>query len=99
MCEDGHRRLHHLMAPSQETFPEACRCLAEDAETSFNHRKVPTRHRQSVRTSHLVERACEEERRRTKVIPHRWDEASTVLIWSPRRVMRPWPASTVVAAR
>ena len=68
-CEEGHRRLHHLMAPSQETFPEACRCLAEDAEASLNHRKVPTRHRQSVHTSHLAERACEEERRRTKVIP------------------------------
>jgi transposase-like protein len=29
-----------------------------------------------VRTSNLAERAFAEERRRTKVIPHRWDEAS-----------------------
>jgi hypothetical protein len=29
-----------------------------------------------VRTSNLAERAFEEERRRTKVIPHLWDEGS-----------------------
>lgn len=31
-----------------------------------------------MRTSHLAERACEEERRRTKVLPHLWDDASLV---------------------
>jgi len=62
----------------QETFPEACRCLADDAEASLNHLKVPTWHRQYVRTSNLAERAFEEERRRTRVIPHLWDEASLV---------------------
>src|SRR5215467_5028053 len=36
------------------------------------------RHRQYVRTSNLAERACEEERRRTKVMPHLWDESSLV---------------------
>jgi transposase-like protein len=36
------------------------------------------RYRQYVRTSNLAERAFEEERRRTKVIPHLWDEASLV---------------------
>jgi putative transposase len=76
--EEGQRRLHHLIAQSQDTFPEACRCLAEDAEASLNHLKVPIRHRQYVRTSNLAERAFEEERRRTKVIPHLWDEASLV---------------------
>jgi putative transposase len=40
--------------------------------------KGPARHRQYVRTSHLAERAFEEERRRTKVIPHLWDDASLV---------------------
>jgi transposase-like protein len=59
-------------------LPEACRCLAEDAEASLNHLKVPARHRQYVRTSNLAERAFEEERRRPKVIPHLWDEPSLV---------------------
>ena len=39
---------------------------------------VPQRHQQYVRTSNLVERAFVEERRRTKVIPHLWDEGSLV---------------------
>ena len=36
------------------------------------------RPRQYVRTSNLAERAFEEERRRTKVILHLWDETSLV---------------------
>jgi transposase-like protein len=76
--EEGQRRRQHLLAQYRDTFPEACRCLEEDAEASLNHLKVPMRHRQYVRTSNLAERAFEEERRRTKVIPHLWDEASLV---------------------
>jgi transposase-like protein len=76
--EEGQRRLQTLLAQYQGTFPEACRCLEDDAEASLNHLKVPMRHRQYVRTSNLAERAFEEERRRTKVIPHLWDEASLV---------------------
>ena len=75
---DGHRRQQHLLAPSQDPFPEACRCLEDEAEARLTHLRVPARHRQDVRTSHLAARAGEEERRRTKVIPHRWDEARLV---------------------
>jgi len=60
----------------QRDFPEACRCLLDDPEASLNHLYVPQRHQQYVRTSNLAERAFEEERRRTKVIPHLWDEGS-----------------------
>jgi transposase-like protein len=62
----------------QRDFPEACRCLLDDAEASLNHLNVPQRHQPYVRTSNLAERAFEEERRRTKVIPHLWDEGSVV---------------------
>ena len=74
--DEGQRRLPPLIEQYQATFPEACRCLADESEASLNHLKVPRRHRQYVRTSNLAERAFEEERRRTKVIPHLWDEAS-----------------------
>jgi transposase-like protein len=74
--DEGQRRFQHLLAPYQHTYPEACRCLRDDIEASLNHLKVPTRHQQYVRTSHLAERTFEEERRRTKVIPHLWDEQS-----------------------
>jgi len=77
---EGQRRQQGLLAPYRDTFPEACRCLEDDAEASLNHRKVPARHRQYVRTSNLAERAFEEERRRTKVIPHLWDEARLVTL-------------------
>jgi transposase-like protein len=75
-CEDGQRRQQHLLAQYQDTFPEACRCLQDDAEASRNHLRVPARHRQYVRTSNLAERAFEEERRRTTGIPPLGDEAS-----------------------
>src|SRR5262249_57592169 len=64
----------------QREFPAACRCLLDDAEASLNHLVVPQRHQQYVRTSNLVERAFVEERRRTKVIPHLFDEGSLVTL-------------------
>jgi transposase-like protein len=91
-CEAGQRRHKALLLQYQDTFPAACRCLAEDAEASLNHLEVLARHRQYVRTSNLAERACEEERRRTKVIPHLWGEASVVqLVFAVRiRVSARW---------
>ena len=76
--EEGPRRLQHRLAQDQDPFPEACRCGEADAEACLNLWQVPARPRQEVRTSHLAERACAEERRRTKVIPPLWDEASGV---------------------
>src|SRR5919109_1336044 len=72
-----HRR-QAIITRYQRDFPEACRCLLDDAEASLNHLYVPQRPQQYVRTSNLAERAFEEERRRTKVIPHLWDESSVV---------------------
>lgn len=74
--EAGQRRFEQLIAQYESLFPEACRCLRDDIAASLNHLKVPTRHQQYVRTSNLAERAFAEERRRTKVIPHLWDEPS-----------------------
>ena len=36
-CEEGPRRFQALLAPYQSTFPEACRCLADDAVARLNH--------------------------------------------------------------
>ncbi|MBI3801938.1 MAG: transposase, partial [Deltaproteobacteria bacterium] len=70
-----HRR-QAIVTRYQRDFPEACRCLLDDPQASLNHLYVPQRHQQYVRTSNLAERAFEEERRRTKVISHLWDEGS-----------------------
>jgi putative transposase len=76
--EKAEERREQIVAQHQREFPEACRCLLDDAEASLNHLPVPQRHQQYVRTSNLVERAFVEERRRTKVIPHLFDEGSLV---------------------
>ena len=73
---EAERRRQLIVHRYQRDFPEACRCLLDDGEASLNHLYVPQRHQPYVRTSNLAERACEEERRRTKVIPHLWDEGS-----------------------
>ncbi len=76
--EKSEQRRNAIIEQYQREFPELCRCLLDDAEASFNHLAVPQRHQQYVRTSNLVERAFVEERRRTKVIPHLWEEGSVV---------------------
>jgi transposase-like protein len=76
--EKAEERRDAIVARYQREFPEACRCLLDDAEASLNHLAVPQRHQQYVRTSNLVERAFVEERRRTKVIPHLFAEESLV---------------------
>jgi putative transposase len=76
--EKAEERRQAIVARYQSEFPEACRCLLDDAEASLNHLAVPQRHQQYVRTSNLVERAFVEERRRTKVIPQLFAEGSLV---------------------
>jgi putative transposase len=75
---EAERRRQLIVNRYQRDFPEACRCLLDDGEASLNHLYVPQRPQQYVRTSNLAERAFEEERRRTKVIPQLWDEGSVV---------------------
>jgi putative transposase len=76
--QQAEERRDQIVERYQREFPEACRCLLDDAEASLNHLAVPQRHQQYVRTSNLVERAFVEERRRTKVIPQLFDESSLV---------------------
>jgi putative transposase len=73
---EAERRRQLIVNRYQRDFPEACRCLLDDAEASLNHLYVPQRHQQYVRTSNLAERAFAEARRRTQVIPQLWDEGS-----------------------
>src|SRR5919109_2111059 len=61
-----------------ERFPSAMACLADDLEASLAHLKLPVRHRVNTRTTNLLERSFEEERRRTKVIPRLLDERSAM---------------------
>jgi putative transposase len=61
-----------------DRFPSAMACLADDLEASLAHLRLPVRHRVNARTTNLLERSFEEERRRTKVIPRLRDEKSAM---------------------
>jgi len=50
-------------------FPAAVACFTEDLDGLLAHLRLPARHRICCRTTNLIERSFEEERRRTKVIP------------------------------
>jgi transposase-like protein len=50
-------------------LPSAVGCFEDDLEASLNHLKLPALHHKSIRTTNLVERGFEEERRRSKVVP------------------------------
>lgn len=77
-AQHAKEQLDRVVALHSRQFPEACRCLQDDWQASLNHLHVPMRHRPLVRTTNLVERAFVEERRRTEIIPHLWDEHSAV---------------------
>jgi putative transposase len=61
-----------------DRYPAAMACLSDDLEASLAHLKLPVRHRINVRTTNLLERTFEEERRRSKVIPRFGDEKSAM---------------------
>ncbi|MGH2728461.1 MAG: transposase [Actinomycetota bacterium] len=61
---------------SGREFPAAVACLHDDLDASLAHLRVPPKHRRYVRTTNLIERSFEEERRRTKVIPRLWMSAA-----------------------
>jgi putative transposase len=76
--EAGEEAAAAVIARFRERYPAAMACLADDLEASLNHLKVPVRHRINVRTTNLLERTFEEERRRSKVIPRFGDEKSAM---------------------
>ena len=67
--ETGKRRAEAFIEQYKAKLPSAVACFADDLAASLNHLKLPAVHHKSVRTTNLVERGFEEERRRSKVIP------------------------------
>ena len=78
----------------RDRFPSLVKAFEEDMEALLNHLRLPFTHRRYVRTTNLIERSFEEERRRTKVIPGFLTEKSalklvfSVLIRASRRWRR-----------
>ena len=67
--EQGKQKAYEFIEKYKDKFPSLVRSFKEDLDALLNHLKLPFRHRRYVRTTNLVERSFEEERRRTKIIP------------------------------
>ena len=76
--QTGMNRAKALIERYERELPSAMACLGEDLEASLAHLKLPSLHQKMIRTTNLCERSFVEERRRSKVIPHFFDERSCV---------------------
>lgn len=74
--DEGKKRAEEVIAAYQRSYPSAMASFSDDLEASLAHLKLPAAHRKYVRTTNLIERSFEEERRRSKVIPKFFDERS-----------------------
>jgi transposase-like protein len=57
-------------------YPSAMKCLQEDLGGCLSFMDFPAGHHKHIRTTNLLERCFEEQKRRTKVIPRFLDEKS-----------------------
>jgi len=67
-------RAAEVLEDYRETYPAAMRSFNDDLEACLVYLRCPLRHQRSIRTTNLLERAFQESRRRTKVIPHFFTE-------------------------
>lgn len=66
-----------------DKYPSMIKCFNEDIEACLAHFKFPEEQRQYIRTTNVLERAFQEEKRRTKVFPqHQSEKALTGLVFS-----------------
>ena len=72
--ETARERAAHVLRDYQATYPGAMRSFNDDLEACLAYLRCPLAHHKAVRTTNLIERAFEESRRRTKVIPHFFTE-------------------------
>jgi transposase-like protein len=77
-ADSGRAAATELIMRFGESFPAAVSCFTEDLDGLLAHLRLPARHRIHCRTTNLIERSFEEERRRTKVIPRFTDERSAM---------------------
>jgi transposase-like protein len=57
-----------------DRYPSAVACFQDDLAACLNHLECPVGHRHRIRTTHLLERAFLEVRRRTRATPRFFDE-------------------------
>ena len=67
-------RAADVLREYQAAYPSAMRSFCDDLEACLTYLRCPLAHHKAIRTTNLLERAFEESRRRTKVIPHFFTE-------------------------
>jgi len=90
--EEGKRLACEFIERYKNEYPMLIKAFKEDLTSLLNHLRLPAAHRRATRTSNLIERSFEEERRRTKVIPGFMTEKSGLkLVFATLiRVSRRW---------
>jgi transposase-like protein len=58
----------------EKELPSATKCFLDDFDACIAHLSFPVAHRKVIRTTNLLERLFQEERRRTKIIPNAFGE-------------------------
>ncbi len=76
--DEGKKAAGIFIGRYERQFPSAVRSFTDDLPASLAHLQLPAAHRKFVRTTNLIERSFEEERRRTKTIPRFFDEHSAL---------------------
>lgn len=76
--EQGKQLAQEFIRRRRYEFPSVVKAFEDDLDASLAHLKVPFTHRKTARTTNLIERGFEEERRRTKIIPSLLTEKSAL---------------------
>ena len=74
--EAGQKLATEVLEKYRDLYPSAMKAFSEDLEACLVHLRCPMVHSKAIRTTNLLERTFEEEKRRTKVIPRFFDEKS-----------------------
>lgn len=73
----------HLLEKYAQKYPSAIQCFNDDLPSCITHLKYPLGHRRYIRTTNLLERSFEEQKRRTKVFPqHQHERACVGLVFA-----------------
>jgi len=67
-----------LIKKYASVYPSAVQCFSEDLDACLSHLKYPEGHRRYIRTTNMLERTFEEQKRRTKVMPQHQHERGAV---------------------
>jgi transposase-like protein len=68
----------HVIEQYAAIYPAAMQTFSEDLDACLVQLRYPSGHRRYIRTTNLIERAFEEEKRRTKIIPQHVHEKGAI---------------------